>query len=300
LNKADLRIANLECPVSDIGEPRPKKYYNFRAPVSAIESLQIAGIDCVSLANNHAMDFGSDAILDTFKRLDSAGICHAGAGKSLADAMEPAILEADGMKISMVSVTDNAPGCEPGPGKPGLFNIPLWTPHIPDKFINSVFRWHEIMDQISSALSKARSLSDLAIFSAHIGPNNVERPSYILRKFAYDAIKEADIFHGHSAHTTQGIAIRQGKPILFDTGGFVDDYPPNPEYHSEWSFIHFLDFEDGRLEKIRLTSLEILDCQVNIAKGETAKKIFARAERLSKEMGTDSRIKDGQLIFQRQ
>ncbi len=297
LKKADLRIANLECLISEKGEPWPNKFYNFRAPPSALKSLEIAGIDCVSLANNHAMDFGFDAMSDMFKRLDSAGIRHAGAGNNLKEAMEPAVLDSKGLKISLVSATDNSPSWTAGSESSGVFNVPLWSPHLPDRIINSVFKWPETSAKLSSAISNARKQSDLVVFSAHTGPNNVEKPSTILQHFAYEAMKGADVFHGHSAHCFQGISINKGKPILFDAGDFVDDYPHNSIYHNEWGFIYFIDFEGTAMQGLRLVPVEISDCQVNLAKGKTAEKIFGRMMRLSKEMGTKTKVKGNELLI---
>ncbi len=300
LKKADLRIANLECLISEKGEPWPGKFYNFRAPLSAIDSLKLAGIDYLSLANNHAMDFGFDAMKDMHKRLERAGIKHSGSGRNLEDAMGPALLEAGGMKVSIVSVTDNMPAWSATADSPGVFNVPLWSRHLPSKFLNSVLRWPKTISLLSSALSKAKSSSDLAVLSAHTGPNNVEKPSTILQRFAYEAMGHADVFHGHSAHTFQGISVKRGKPILFDSGDFVDDYPHNSIYRNEWGFIYFMDFENGKLQMMRLVPIEISECQANLAKGENAKKIIARMERLSKEMGTEMKIQDNKLIFPQQ
>src|SRR5207247_8141150 len=77
---ADLFVLNLECCISERGEPVPKTF-NFRAPPTAIETLLHLGVDCVTLANNHALDYGPDALLDTFAHLREAGIAWAGAGE---------------------------------------------------------------------------------------------------------------------------------------------------------------------------------------------------------------------------
>jgi poly-gamma-glutamate capsule biosynthesis protein CapA/YwtB (metallophosphatase superfamily) len=214
--------------------------------------------------------------------------------------MAPAIIQAGGMKVSVISLTDNTPGWSAGAEKPGVFHIPLWSPHLLDKFANSVMLWPKTSAQISSAISKARSKSDLVIFSAHTGPNNVERPSAILRQLANMAIKGADVFHGHSAHAFQGISMSRAKPILFDCGDFIDVYPHNPIYHNEWGFIYLLDFRETELQGMRLVPVEISNCQVNLAKGEAAKNIIARMERLSKEMGTKMEVRGQRLIFQQQ
>ena len=79
---ADLCIVNLECCISERGEPVPK-VFNFRAPPLAVETLVHLGVDCVLLANNHVLDYGIEALLDTLAHLREAGIRWAGAGETV-------------------------------------------------------------------------------------------------------------------------------------------------------------------------------------------------------------------------
>src|ERR1700738_1192361 len=93
---ADLTVLNLECCVSTRGEPwdSPGKRFHFRAPPAAVEALVSLGVDCVTLANNHALDFGPDALADTRDHLARAGIAAVGAGPDRKRARAPALLEA--------------------------------------------------------------------------------------------------------------------------------------------------------------------------------------------------------------
>src|SRR5919108_5789394 len=79
--EADLFVLNLECCISERGSPwpDPHKPFFFRAPPVAVEALVHLGVDCVTLANNHALDFGSEALLDTLLHLRAAGIACVGA-----------------------------------------------------------------------------------------------------------------------------------------------------------------------------------------------------------------------------
>src|ERR671919_2032938 len=80
--EADLLVLNLECCISDRGErwPDPAKPFFFRAPPAAVDLLNHLGVDCVTLANNHALDFGDEGLEDTLAHLDAAGNAHVGAG----------------------------------------------------------------------------------------------------------------------------------------------------------------------------------------------------------------------------
>ena len=86
LRTADLRLANLECVLAGQGAAWRDgvKPFHFRASPDHVATLRGAGIDAVSLANNHAHDFGPDALLETMRLLDAAGIAHVGAGPAAA------------------------------------------------------------------------------------------------------------------------------------------------------------------------------------------------------------------------
>jgi poly-gamma-glutamate synthesis protein (capsule biosynthesis protein) len=81
LRSADLRFCNLECPISDRGH-NLHHLYSFRADPTALEGLKTAGFNVVSQANNHAYDWGPEALLDSLDRLRAAGIRPAGAGQN--------------------------------------------------------------------------------------------------------------------------------------------------------------------------------------------------------------------------
>ena len=99
----DLVVCNLECCISDRGREtelvRGKPFF-FRAPARAVDSLRAIGADAVSLANNHALDYGPDALADTLAHLERAGIAAAGA-------RQPASVEARGVTLGLAAVTDH-------------------------------------------------------------------------------------------------------------------------------------------------------------------------------------------------
>src|SRR5919201_3041507 len=106
---ADLFVLNLECCISERGAPwpAPGKAFFFRAPRAAVEALAVLGVDCVTCANNHALDYGQEALLDTLAFLDEAGIAHVGAGPGEQAARTPAVLESGGFRLGGVGATDH-------------------------------------------------------------------------------------------------------------------------------------------------------------------------------------------------
>lgn len=120
--EADLVLLNLECCISTRAErwPDPTKPFFFRAPPEAVEALSLLGVDCVTLANNHALDFGPVALVDTLDDLHGADIETVGAGADEHEARRPTVLEANGFRLGVVGVTDHPAEHAAGPRRPGV------------------------------------------------------------------------------------------------------------------------------------------------------------------------------------
>src|SRR5207244_9711522 len=120
--EADLFVLNLECCISERGErwPDPRKPFFFRAPPRATATLAHLGVDCVTLANNHALDFGPQALLDTFDHLRAAGIACVGAGPDAAAARAPVVLEARGFRLAVVAASDHPAESAAAEDQPGI------------------------------------------------------------------------------------------------------------------------------------------------------------------------------------
>jgi hypothetical protein len=103
LQEADLTIANLECAVSAGGAPVPGKPYTFRGSPSTLREVARAGVDVVSLANNHSVDYGRGALLDTVRHARRAGIATVGGGADLAASRRPVRLELGGLRIAVLA-----------------------------------------------------------------------------------------------------------------------------------------------------------------------------------------------------
>ncbi len=132
LQGADLALVNLECVIAESGQPfKPSRVFYFRAIPLAAQALSLAGIDYVSLANNHTLDFGEDGLLETLTHLAEHGIAHAGAGRNLQEAAQPALLEAGGVKVGVVSFADQFQEYAATASTPGTNVIAITTqpPH---------------------------------------------------------------------------------------------------------------------------------------------------------------------------
>lgn len=216
LRSADITIGNLECPISDRGEPEPKTYA-FRAPVAAGESLAYAGFDLVNLANNHSLDYGPQALSDTLEILAANGVQAVGAGMNAAQAYAPAFIEVDGLRIAFLGFVDVFPTdydyrtWEAGPNQPGV----AWA--------------HE--DRVREGVMAAKAEADIVIVLVHNGYELVEQIGSQQQLIAHAAIESgAALVIGSHPHVIQRIERYQEGLIAYSLGNFVFDnylFPPN-------------------------------------------------------------------------
>lgn len=286
LKRADLFMLNLECALTAHSGPPldrlPKAFY-FRADPPALRTLRLAGVDFASLANNHAGDFGEEGLLETVRLLDSAGIGHAGAGANLEAARRPARFERGGVRISVLSFADYPPGWAATESKPGINYTPV-------SLAAEDFR------RLENAIAEARREGDIVVFSIHWGPNMNERSSRGFRAFARAVIEAgADVFWGHSAHVVQGIEVWRGKPVIYDSGDFVDDYAVDPELRNDLGALFLLSVRESAVESLEIIPVKIDEMQVNRAAGAERDWFVRRLRRLCLEMGTEVAEKEGVL-----
>ncbi|HLB58767.1 MAG TPA: CapA family protein [Bdellovibrionota bacterium] len=286
LQKADLRLINLECVISQKGKPVPKTF-NFRANPKAVDVLKAAYIEGVSLANNHSLDYGVEAFIECIKLLDENHILHAGAGRNLNDALKPAIFKVKDSTIALVSLTDNEPSWEAGENQPGVNYIRYDSNGLKEPYLA----------RIKKQLESAKLSAEIIIASAHVGPN-WGTPSPAMQTFAHQLIEfGADLYWGHSNHTTQGIEWYKNKPILYSTGDFIDDYAIDPIERNDLSFIFFVDIEGENIVDIQLLPTTIENLQANIAKGSEAEWVMEWMDERCESFGTQIKREEEKLII---
>ena len=276
LRRADIRIANLECVISDRGRPwtATPKVFHFRSDAKNVAVLAEAGLHVVSLANNHALDYGYDAMADMLGLLDRAGIRRAGAGKNRGEACRPAFLDAGGIKLAFLAFTDNEPPWEAADQRPGTCYVPT---RLDDRRAQFLMR----------LVSDTRAQAGLLIVSAHWGGNWGYPPPEEHKTFGRALLDAgADVVFGHSAHVFRGIEVWRGKPILYSTGDFVDDYAVDARERNDESFIFLLRVAGGAVQEISLIPTLIRDFQAHLAQGATAERIARRMQTLCAQAGT--------------
>jgi poly-gamma-glutamate synthesis protein (capsule biosynthesis protein) len=207
LEGTDILFGNLEGPISDKGI-KVGSIYSFRNNPEAIEGLTFAGFDVISLANNHAFDYGREALEDTFLRLKNAGIDYVGAGFNKGEAYSPVVKEINGMRIGVLAYTNLGPE--------------TWKA----TEINSGIAWISERDfeKIKKDIKNAKSQADILIVSLHSGEEYQKEPTRFQIDFAKMAIDAgADLVVGHHPHVTQKNETYNDKYIFYSLGNFVFD-----------------------------------------------------------------------------
>jgi len=288
LRGADLTIGNLECCISERGEPWDPgfKPFHFRAGPWAAASLADAGFDFVALANNHALDFGPVALEDTLSYLEHHGVVYAGAGPDLAAACRPARFETRGWRISILAAADHPDDFAASPTTPGTRVI---RPDPADP--GGAELLHDVARERASGY-------DLVVVSIHWGPNMNRFPMPGFPAFAHALVDAgAGLVHGHSAHLFQGVELYRGRPILYDTGDFVDDYAVDETERNDLGFLFRVDFRPDARVGVELVPTRIERCAVRHADPDERAWLFDRMRRLSREFGTDWAERDGRLVL---
>jgi poly-gamma-glutamate capsule biosynthesis protein CapA/YwtB (metallophosphatase superfamily) len=252
LGQADLVVLNLECCISERGRPwdAAGKPFFFRAPPRAVELLVLLGVDCVTLANNHALDYGVDALLDTLAHLTDAGIAAVGAGAELEQARRPAVLAASGLRVAVVGVTDHPPDFAAGPDRPGVAFADLGR-QVPDWLLQAV-----------------RGVdADAVLVTPHWGPNMTTAPVRHVRRAGAALVEAgATLVAGHSAHVPHGVAGQ----VLYDLGDFLDDYRVDPRLRNDLGLLFLVTLDAGGPLRLEALPLKLEFCHTRLAAGEDA------------------------------
>lgn len=280
LREADLFVLNLECCISDRGErwADPFKPFFFRAPPRAAEVLAGLGVDCVALANNHALDYGPVALEDTLDLLNKVGIRVVGAGRDLEEARRPALLGHDGFGLWVVGFTDHPAEFEARGNRPGVAFADLRR---------------EVPGWVSAAVGA--DPSSAVLVTPHWGPNMTRVPVARVRKAAESLVEAgATLVAGHSAHLFHGVEGR----VLYDLGDFVDDYAVDPGLRNDLGLLFLIDL--GRHGPIRLEAVPLaLDfCHTRLARPDEADWIANRFRSACTELGTEVDVRGGRLVVE--
>jgi poly-gamma-glutamate capsule biosynthesis protein CapA/YwtB (metallophosphatase superfamily) len=201
---ADLMLANFENPAPDDYDYHVRGF-RFSADPALIEGLADAGIDWVSLANNHIANYGTQGILETMANLDRWAIAHGGAGANLAGARAPSLFQVGGISVAVLGYDTIRPDFAATATRPGTNEM---SPA-----------------RVKADVAAARAAgADLVIVFPHWGIEYTARTTALQRQLAHAAIDAgADVVIGSHPHWAGGVEVYEGKPIFYCLGDFVFD-----------------------------------------------------------------------------
>src|SRR5215217_3400070 len=213
----DAVICNLECCIAARGSPTrriPGKPFFFRAPPIAVESLIALGVSAVSLANNHALDFETEGLVETGELLERHGIATVGAGRGPYSARRGAVIKTRRGSVGILALADHPSEYAARRGQWGTAYADLA---------------HELPAWAREELERLAHRADLVIAFPHWGPNMAPSPSRRRRRRAAEMLAAgATIVAGHSSHVFHGIERHGERLAIYDLGGAVDDYAVDP------------------------------------------------------------------------
>jgi poly-gamma-glutamate capsule biosynthesis protein CapA/YwtB (metallophosphatase superfamily) len=192
LAAADLTFVNLETAVAeeDVGTPYPKDF-TFRSPPETVGLLRDAGVDGVSLANNHSLDYGKAALDRTLELLDEGGLLHAGAGRTPDDAYAPLLVDVGGRTLGVV----------------GFSHVPCdWSASDPEARPGVAWTCDPHVGRATAAVAAAAAAADVVVVMVHWGTERERCPDPYQHELARDWVEAgADLVVGGHHHVLQGI-----------------------------------------------------------------------------------------------
>ncbi|WP_372999416.1 CapA family protein [Lutispora sp.] len=207
MKESDIVLGNLETSISKRGVPMEGKEYTFRGRPDVLKILKDNNFSAVSIANNHVLDFGIDAFLDTLDNLKKYELLYAGGGRNKEEAVKGTIIEKKDIKVGFLAFTKVVPVVEwyAGKNKPGIIGA---------------YKVHE--KEFVKTIQEMKKNCDVLVVSVHWGQEGTTTIRDEEKYIAHSMIDAgADIIMGHHTHVVQGIEIYKDKPIFYSLGNFI-------------------------------------------------------------------------------
>jgi len=302
LTAADLCFMNCEMPLTRRGQ-RVEKTASLRSDPIVASDLARLGIDVVTLANNHMLDYGYDGLFDTLSTIDSVGIGRVGAGATREEALRPHYVSVNGRRLALFGVAATLPpGFAAGVDRPGIAPIRVTFSFAVDPNLMAeqpgTAPWvHtqaviEDVEQIADLIRRAKQEADYVIVAVHWGLTRRRATPYQgmiadyqgpLGRAFIDA--GADMILGNHSHNLHGVEVYQGKPIFYSLGNFIFHHPR--DYMEPESVIVAADLNGSTLH------IELVPVLVNdegfpeVARGDKREHVLGVLAERSAQFGTE-------------
>lgn len=271
LRSSDLRIANLECPLTRSESAVFKSGTVLKGLPEHIKGLTVVPFDIVTLGNNHIFDYGPDAFRETLDLLDANGIQCVGAGMTRQAALEPLFVRLAETTIALISFSEgeDLTGAVNGPG---------------------VFGWE--VSSVVEAVRSAKEVADLVFVICHAGVEYIPfPPPYLARALMTVVDAGADLVVGHHPHVPQGIQIVGDVPIAYSLGNFVF-YQPSDLICRKVGYLLKVGISAGTLIGIKIVPYQISDRGLSILEGERLAWFLEKLKQVSQPLETMTGIED--------
>lgn len=265
---SDLSLINLECTVGTIGEPQDKEY-TYRAKPETLKGLVNAGIDGVSLGNNHSLDYGRECFVQTLDHLEEHKIKYTGGGRNIKALMEPAIWEINNIKIGFIGFSRVTPSVD-------------W--YATENRAGIVNGYDSNAKNMLEIVEKAKEKVDFLIVSLHWGVQLADYPREIDVNIAKKLIDSgADCIMGHHPHVLQGIEFYNNKPIVYSLGNFAF---ATRKGRTSQTMVFNMEINKEGIMNTSIVPADIIGSRPIISEGEEREEIINLINTLSAQWGT--------------
>lgn len=293
--QASLRIANLETAVTRSPIWLPKGI-NYRMSPGNLPVLRTLGLDAVTLANNHVLDWGTEGLSETLDGLHAMDIATAGAGRNRDEAEAPAILSLPGGgRVLLFARAHGSAGIPAawaaGPDRPGVALLPDLSDHVLEDFAQRV--------------ETTRRAGDRVVLAIHWGSNWGYEVPERHRRFARRLVERGivDLVLGHSSHHPRPVEFHAGRAILYGAGDLLNDYEGIPGYEAYrgelvLAWLATLAANDAARTSLQALPFRIRRFRLERAGPADAAWLARTLEEWSRPFGTAVRPANGRLVFE--
>lgn len=270
MQDADVFMLNNEFPYTTEGEPLPNKEYTFRANPENVSLLDQIGVDIVSLANNHAYDYGEISLLDSLDTLNTDEMAYVGAGHDLEEASQPVVFQNDEMSVSIIAATqierlDNPDTKGATEDAPGVFRC-----------------WQS--NDLLEAVKQSKAAGNYTIVYIHWGTESTSEVDSYQEELAQQLVENgADLIMGDHPHVLQSITQIDGVPIIYSLGNYWFNSST-----CETCLIK-VTLKDGKLESYQFIPAIQSDCYTKILSGEEQDEAIQNMSTLSPGVTIDEK-----------
>ena len=264
MRQSDLRIVNLECPLTPFETPVWKSGTVLKGDPEHVRGLTAVPFEIATLGNNHIFDYGKDAFEQTRALLTETGIRTVGAGMSAEEAQAPLMVDVKSLRLAVINFSEGEDLTTAG-STPGVFG------------------WQ--VEDVLAAIDRIRKSADIVVVICHCGVEYIPfPPPYVADAFQRLADGGADLVIGHHPHVPQGVQIHEGVPICYSMGNFVFYQETDLQYRKIGYMIR-AGIAEGGVTQIELIPYGIYSTGLGLLKAKKYRRFFEKLKQVSLPLG---------------